>query len=177
MIRRINFFGGPGVGKSTLATRVFTMMSMLEQSVAQVQEVIKQYVYAKRSVLGWNYVLTYAQQLNAEYLPLNYGVQRIVTDSPLLLQSVYAQIHGCPVASQIAAMCFEFERHYPSVNFLIERHFPFQSEGRFQTTEEEAIVVDGIIEDGIACHGIPFTRINPNVSDENLRNILYSIEE
>lgn len=177
MIRRINFFGGPGVGKTTLASRVFVMLSQAGRSVAQVQEVVKQSVYAKRKVKGWDCVLTASQQLNAEYLPLNYGIHRIVSDSPLLLQAVYAQHYGCPVAKQISAMCFEFELEYPSVNFLVQRCFPFESEGRFQADEGEALEIDDLIETGIACHFLPFTRIRPDMTDSQLESLLYQITE
>jgi hypothetical protein len=177
MIRRINFFGGPGVGKTTLASRAFVMLSQSGQSVAQVQECVKQAVYAQREIKGWDCVLTAAQQLNAEYLPLSYGVQQIVSDSPLLLQAVYAQHYKCPAASQMSAMCFEFEKCYPSVNFLVQRCFPFQSEGRYQSNEGEALEIDDIIETGIACHCLPFTRIRPDMSDSQLESLLYQITD
>ncbi len=177
MIRRINFFGGPGVGKSTLATRVFTMWSQLGRSVAQVPELVKQLVYARRPPQGWDYTLTFAQQLYAEYTPLNYGVQRIVTDSPLLLQCIYAAHHKCPVTNALVRICNRFEEEYPSVNFLIERHFPYQPEGRFQADEGEALEMDRIIEDLMGCHCIPYTRINPNVSNMFLERIMQSIED
>jgi hypothetical protein len=176
MIRRINFFGGPGVGKSTLASRVFTMWSQLGHSVAQVPEIVKQLVYARTPPQGWDYTLTFAQQLHSEYTPLNYGVQRIVTDSPLLLQCIYAAHHKCPVTNALSRICDKFEEQFPSINFLVERHFPFQSEGRFQADEAEALHMDRIIEDLMGCYCIPYTRINPNVSDMNLENIMDAIE-
>jgi len=176
MIRRINFFGGPGVGKSTLASRLFTMWSQLGHSATLIPEIVKQLVYARTPPQGWDYTLTFAQQLYAEYTPLNYGVQRIVTDSPLLLQVIYAQHHGCTVANPLARICDQFEEEYPSVNFLIERHFPFQTEGRFQATEGEAIEMDGIIEALMKCYCIPYTRINPNITDLQLGTIMYEIE-
>ena len=177
MIRRVNFYGGPGVGKSTLAARFFALWKQRGSSVELIPEIIKQNVYAKTPVRGWEYILTFAQQLDAEYLPLNYGVQWIVTDSPLFIQCMYAGHHECQVTKQMAVICFKFEEEFPSINFLVERQFPFKPEGRFQVGEAEAIKVDRMIEDLLGCYGIPYERINPDMTDMQLESIMHHIEE
>ena len=45
MIRRINIYGGPGVGKSTLAASIFAFMKKRGDNVELVQEFVKQFAY------------------------------------------------------------------------------------------------------------------------------------
>ncbi len=96
MIPRINFFGGPGVGKSTLAAKFFTSLKRRGHSVELIQEFVKQYVYTKQTLSSWGQVYTFGRQFGAELCTLEGGVRQIVTESPLLLQCIYAQYNDCP---------------------------------------------------------------------------------
>ncbi len=135
MISRINFFGGPGVGKSTLAAKFYTHLKQRGHNVELVQEFVKQYVYTKQTLTSWGQVYTFGQQFGAELRVLEGGVEQIVTDSPLLLQTMYARYNGCPASEQLAEISLEFEKKYPSVNFLILRRVPFKSVGRWGAKE------------------------------------------
>ena len=145
MTRRINLYGGPGVGKSTLAARVFAHLKQAGTDIELVQEFVKQYVYAGRRIAGWDYVHTFARQFEAEHHLLRGGVQQIVTDSPLLLQCIYARLHGCPVAESLVSICQEFDREYPSVNLFVQRQTRFTTKGRWED-EQEAARIDAVVE-------------------------------
>jgi len=160
MTPRINFFGGPGVGKSTLAARFFIHLKRRGHNVELIQEFVKQYVYTKQTLTAWGHVYTFGQQFGSELRALEGGVKRIVTDSPLLLQATYARYNGCPVYEQLAEMSLEFETAYPSINFLVLRTAPYKSAGRWQD-EDGAKVWDKLIEQELDLRDVPYHYINP----------------
>jgi GTPase SAR1 family protein len=160
MISRINFFGGPGVGKSTLAAKFFTHLKQRGHNIELVQEYVKQYVYTHRNLSNWGHVYTFGRQLGEELRPLEAGVRQIVTDSPLMLQVAYARYHGCPSFEQLAEISLEFETDYQSLNFLVLRTVPFDSVGRWQD-EEGGKIWDKLIEQELDMREIPYHYINP----------------
>lgn len=136
-MNRINLYGGPGVGKSTLAAHLFAHLKTQGVNIELVPELIKDWVYEGRRITdGWQYVQTFSRQFEVERLFLCGGVERIVTDSPLLLQCFYADAYDSPVTNQLIQIALAFERAYPSINFLIQRSVPYQQHGRYHTVEE-----------------------------------------
>ncbi len=159
--RRINLFGGPGIGKSTLAARIFTHLKQAGKSIELVQEFVKQYVYDDRQLNGWDYGYTFAQQFEAERRPLQGGIWQIVTDSPLLLQCVYARMAGCPVTDSLISICQEFDREYPTTNLFLKRQTRFVTDGRWQQNEQEAVAIDTAVEATLRQNNIKYYWINP----------------
>ena len=160
MKRRINLFGGPGGGKSTLAARIFTFLKLHRADIELVQERFKRYVYDGRTVRPWDYVHTFGKQFDAEFHILQAGVQRIVTDSPLLLQCVYARHQGCPVHRELTTISHRFDEDFPALNIFVRRKFSFQEAGRFGD-EEQAIEMDKLVEETLDGQDIPYTSIRP----------------
>jgi hypothetical protein len=165
MISRINFFGGPGVGKSTLAAQFFAHLKRRGRSIELVQEFVKQYVYTQRNLSNWGHVYTFGRQFGEELRPLEAGVHQIITDSPLLLQVAYARHHGCPVDDQLAETVAEFEKAWPSINILVKRTVPYTGASRWHT-EEEAKTLDEMIEQYLIRSSIPFTYIDHSDSED-----------
>jgi len=167
MKRRINLYGGPGVGKSTLAARLFAHLKTKGASVELVQEFAKQAVYLDRRILKWDCVYVAARQLEAELRPLKASVDRIITDSPLLLQWIYARRHGCTVHKQLFNIAMKFEQEFPSVNFIVRRSVDFQPNGRWEN-HLEAQEIDRIIEDELSRNQIDWHWIDPTTSETSL---------
>ena len=167
MIPRINLYGGPGVGKSTLAAKLYSRMKRNGANVELVREEVKQWAYEKRHIHPWDCIPIFGRQLEAEQRLLQIGVQQIITDSPLLLNVFYSQkIHGCPAHREMSDICEKFEESWPSLNFYVCRpDEDFDTSGRYQT-EEAAILLDGMIESQLAAHQVQYQYIRPDFQDE-----------
>ena len=161
MIPRINLYGGPGVGKSTMASVIFAHLKQNGQNVELVQEVVKKRVYTGELLTPWDQVHSFGQQFGAELLFLQGGVDRIITDSPLLLQVIYASLNNCPSYERLRGICRDFDQEYPSIDFFVHRNPDnYQRSGRWQNLEE-AIELDRIIEATLVRCGSPYTTIDP----------------
>ncbi len=160
MIPRINLFGGPGVGKSTLAAKLYTHLKQNGINAELVREDVKQWAYEKRFINPWDCIGVFGRQLDAEQRLLQLGVKPVITDSPLRLGCFYSQvIHKCSAHAELLAICRQFDETYPTLNFLIHR-LPeaFSNEGRYQT-EEDAAALDWDIEKYIGVLGVKYYNI------------------
>lgn len=160
---RINLFGGPGVGKSTLAAKLFAHLKQEGTNVELVQEVIKQWAYEGRKIQPWDCVSLFGHQFEAEQRLLQNGVQHIITDSPLLLQCIYAQlIHDCPAYWELAIISKMFDKTWPAINLFVCRPTTaYETYGRYETYEA-AIKMDEDIENILASHMVQYHCIHPD---------------
>lgn len=140
MIKRINIFGGAGVGKSTITAKLFAELKSKHYRIEHVTEYIKNWVYESRIPKSWDQLYIFGQQLHREDLIIRQG-PIIITDSPLLMQVTYAKHNNFPAYQQLLDIANKFETEYPSINFYIHRKHTYQPEGRYHT-EEEAIQID-----------------------------------
>lgn len=84
----INIVGAPGVGKSTLALALTSLMKMRGMNVEYVGEVIKGYIYSNdEETLSDEYRLMLEQ--NQAFEPYLGNVDYLVTDAPLMGKHVY----------------------------------------------------------------------------------------
>ena len=158
---RVNFYGGPGVGKSTLAARVYAELNR-EGGVSTelVREFIKTWAYEGKEPDGWDQVYTFASQLYEEHRLAKAGVKVIVTDSPVLLQCVYARLKDCRVATHLDRLAMLYEKAHTAINFFVSRHVAYDPSGRFQTPGALADL-DGRIEACLDVFCVPYIRVSP----------------
>lgn len=142
-IRRINFYAGPGTGKSTTACDVFAKLKnkviheQLDIQVELVQEYVKSWAWEGRKPKGFDQVYICAQQMRREEIPLRNGVDIIVSDSPLLMQCAYARKYNTPCWEHLVGIVEEFEKAYPSLHIFLERgDRPYVPKGRYETADE-----------------------------------------
>ena len=157
-LRRVNIWGGPGSGKSTSASQVFFEMKKRGYSIEYIQEYIKAWAYEKRQLSGFDQLYIFAKQQRLEERVLKAGVDLIVTDSPLLMQCVYARKYGFMGWQELLSIGKMFNAIHPSVNFLLSRSHAYQEEGRWQNAEQ-ALELDAEIESFMTQYEIPFERI------------------
>jgi predicted ATPase len=159
-LRRVCLYGGSGVGKSTLAAWLFAELKVAGCNVEHVTERIKEWAYLGRKKKSFDEVLLFGEQLHREDFFLQHGVDFVVTDSPIFLQTFYSDLIGhCTVPGQIQ-MAWEFEQEYPSFNILLDRTgIPFSSKGRYESTVGEAIELDTRLECFLDRVGLPFVKL------------------
>lgn len=138
---KINLFGGPGVGKSTLAAAVYAALKDEGINVELVREVVKAWAYEGKRPDEWDQIYTFGQQLYEEHRLAKAGVDVVVTDSPLLLQCFYSGFN----AGGLLMFAKRYETLHNSINFLVERAKPYSHIGRFQS-EADAVAMDTQME-------------------------------
>ncbi|GGD03314.1 AAA family ATPase [Pyruvatibacter mobilis] len=130
----INLFGGPGVGKSTLAAAIFHRLKVAGKSVEMVTEVAKEMVWEERKRALLNQVYVTGLQFHRLWSLVG-RVDLVVTDSPLLLGSVYAP-HDIPPSFH--KLVEDLHGTFRNENFILQRRVPYDPEGRVQDEGETA---------------------------------------
>jgi nicotinamide riboside kinase len=146
----INYFGGPGSGKSTQAAGLFYLMKKAKYNVELVTEFAKDLVYEKnlKALSEQNYIFA-----NQEYRlsRLKDSVDYVITDSPIILSNIYAKDY--PHSFHI--FCEEMFSRYNNVNIFINRNHEYSTDGRTQT-ENEAQEISLRIKNYLREFKIPF---------------------
>ena len=157
---RISFYGGPGVGKSTLAAKVYAALNQ-GGTAELVREFVKSWAYEGRQLDIFDQVYTFANQLWSEHQLDKAGVKVIVTDSPVLLQCVYADLLDPNIAAHLIAIAKNYERCRQSLNFLVKRTVVYDPVGRYQSTNELA-TLDARIQQCLDEWHLPYHSVCPD---------------
>lgn len=135
--RRINIFGGPGVGKSATAEFLSSQLKK-KYNVELIREYFKKWVYLTKQPLGFDQIYIFAKQLHEEEVALRH-VDFIITDSPIDLSGI---IYSNFDLSSIVNL---FNEVYPPLNILIKRNDNYYKEvGRIHSLEESKLIDDKI---------------------------------
>lgn len=153
MKMRINLFGGPGVGKTTLAAQVFAELRRQKVVCSLVPEWIKTWAYQGRPIRGFDQVFSFSNQLHMEEEAIRY-TNLIITDSPLFLQCMYSDKHAPIVSTYLWDIAITFESCYPSINFFVQRSGGYESHGRYES-EVQALEMDDYIISQLKARNIP----------------------
>ena len=177
---RINLWGSPGCGKSTIASKVFSRLKADGYNVELILEYIKKWTYIDRQPQGFDQYYISAKQLHREYSALNAGFDHIITDCPVLLNCFYADYCKLPFSQSLIDIALEYEKAYPSVNIFMKRGNHSHSDiARFHN-EEESLEIDIKLKDFIRKNN--FFRIverdltNEVYFEEHYWNIKYKLE-
>lgn len=142
----VNFYGGPGTGKSTSAAFLFYFFKSLGKRAELVREYVKDWAWEGRKISVYDQLYFFGKQVRKESLV--YGkVDYLVTDSPVMLGVLYARDYTPPVvatAVELATVAFYRQAEndgHKHVHVFLERSKRYDPEGRFQT-EEQAKDID-----------------------------------
>lgn len=127
-LKVVNFFGGPGVGKSTASAGVFYAMKVAGFSVELVTEFAKDIIYEEHWKLFPEQDFLLAQQ-NRRLRRLVKKVEYAVTDSPLAMSTAYTPDHY-PESFNI--FCIDLANSYSNLNIFLKRTFDYVPVGRRQ---------------------------------------------
>ena len=131
----INFFAGPGAGKSLMAMETAGALKRRGLRAEPIPEAAKLAALRKDTVTLSDQLLIFASQNHWLEMCRRAGVQVAVVDSPLLLSLVY---RPKPYYPSFDALVRSIDRSYPSLDYLIERaaHYRFDPIGRVHTEHE-----------------------------------------
>lgn len=135
--RRINLFGRPGIGKSTVAAHIYHQMKIRGLKVELINEYVKSWAYMGRPIRSFDQVYVFGKQINAEdRLLFHSKLDYIIADSPILIQCCYAQLSNDPVRHALRQLVRLFDQQFAPLNVFLdsptEQH---QDEGRFHNLE------------------------------------------
>jgi hypothetical protein len=155
----INFFAGPGAGKSTTAAGVFFMLKAANINAEYVPEYAKDLVWADRQndLICQPYVTS--KQLYRQYR-INGKVDVAVVDSPILLGAVYGGFGATPAWRKSVFEQFDL---FNNLNIVLSRdteEHPYNPKGRNQTVDE-AIQKDNEVLDLLNKNKIPYIKMAP----------------
>lgn len=127
----LNFFAGPGCGKSTMSSGVFSWLKSQGVLAELVQEFAKDMVWSRRFDEMANQLFIFGMQHHRIW-PLLGQVEVIVVDGPLLHSLIYDQSES-PTFSQLVR---EEHRKLRNLNIFLQRVKPFRQEGRVHDEEQ-----------------------------------------
>lgn len=143
----INFYGGPGSGKSTAAAGLFYQMKIAGYNVELTDEFAKECVWEGNIPMLADQLWVLGHQ-HRKILRLADKVDYIITDSPVLLSPIYRERYGKPLYSDIiddmALECYSLYKN--NVNFMLTRPDNFEQNGRAQDEEECREIDQAIID-------------------------------
>lgn len=149
----VNFYGGPGSGKSTMAARVFSELKELGHNCELVTEFAKDLTWQESMKVLDNQMYVFAKQ-HHRFWRLKDKVDIIVTDSPFILSIVYGS-----TSELFKKLVVEEFRNFSSVNIFLRRTKEYNPKGRSQTLEQ-AKELDTVIYEALRSHMV-FDEIMP----------------
>lgn len=145
-IMRVNIYGGPGIGKSSIAAYVFSELKARRVNVELISEYIKSWAWEEKIPKSFDQHYVFAKQLHSEDKILRHDTH-IVTDSPLWMSIGYMKRNKSSFVEECAAICEKFDVVYPhSVNILLKRDFDYDVKGRYENLDQ-AIEMDEMIKE------------------------------
>ena len=160
----VNLFGGPGVGKSTTAAGVFTLLKLHDVECELITEYAKDLVWEERHKTFRDQQYIFAKQ-NHRLWRVHDRVDVVVTDCPLMLSPIYGE--------RYKTGSLEFNKNveqvtdtYNNLNIVLERTKKYNQNGRNET-EDEARDVDNAIKRVLADYGMPWTVVPGNFEGIN----------
>jgi len=168
----INLFGGPGVGKSTIASGIFYNLKKRHVECDCPYEFPKQVAWEDNQSQITDQLYILANQHRG--IVRSYGkVDYIILDSPILLSLAYKDGYDSPYPSShyscsFDIMVLELFSKYDNLNIFLERdENSFQQTGRLQN-HEESLFFDEKIKSILDNNNFPYYtyKVGDNTVDE-----------
>lgn len=168
---KINLYGGPGIGKSTVAGLVFSELKIRGYNAEIVHEYAKELVYEGtdlRKVDSFFQDRIFIEQLRRELLFFS-KVDILITDSPLMLNAYYN-------GGKKALSLVEMTQTDADLNFYLTRtNEHFEGKGRSHN-EKESLAIDKKMLDFLKQQNIDLINVDGDSRAKALR-IVEIIEE
>ena len=150
----INFFGGPSVGKSTIAPLLFGKMKKKGYKVEFVHEFAKDCVWESMSHIFTEPDYIFGQQHRMIRRLVRHDIDYAIVDSSILLALLYMPDW---FPKTFEPFLLEVFHSYTNINIFLERNpaIPYIEAGRNQT-EEQAKQKDVELKELLHKHSIPY---------------------
>lgn len=171
----INIAGGPGVGKTTIASLLFSLLKQKGYEVENIPEFSKELIYEGRNSAFNDRFYMHAMQ-NHRLFQLDGKVDFIITDSPLFLTSVYyhyylASKFSNSYTQMLDLAVSETTNYYNNRFYYLKRSTDYQNNGRRELLNE-AELIDQKILDYLFDHQIPYIETSlDNIIDTILQDL------
>lgn len=161
----INYFSGPGAGKSTAAAGLFHEMKKRNYSVEYATEYAKDVVFENTTILLENQLHIFSEQFRRQFKLLG-KVDYIITDSPILLSCIYFDEYNAKTNrydyaySELTKKYFrETFNQFDNINYFIHRESTkYVPSGRVENVDQ-AISLDQKIKDYLNHYNIPYQMV------------------
>lgn len=162
----INFFGSPGVGKTTFTMELTAMFKKNQIDAEASLEYVKEYIHTDSNhLLAYqNYIFAH-QERQIRIFDNSKEVEFAVTDAPLLHSAFYAP-ENYPVFFK--ELVFEIFNSYDNINYFINRTHPYSHQGRLQD-EKKSDLLSIKLKAFLINNNISFTEINSN---DNIQSVI-----
>ena len=138
----VNIFAGPGAGKSTLSALLYSELKRQHVEVEYVNEYPKQLVYEENVLSLQNQILVFATQHHRIWTAARHN-QIVITDSPILLSTIY----NAGISEHFEALIHEMHHKFTNLNIVLKRVDSFHSmTGRIHTLQESTVIDNKIRE-------------------------------
>ena len=131
----INFTGGPGAGKSFMATRLVSILKENGVCCEYVPEFAKDLVWDGRLSELNDQLYILANQFHM-LSRLKNKVNVIITDSPIILSMYYNEQSKCFSKDIFTSLVLASYQNFDNIVYYVVRNHPYEREGRYQTEEE-----------------------------------------
>lgn len=166
----INLIGGPGSGKSTVASGIFYELKKRGINCEMALEFAKDKVWEESFKTMDDQIYIFGKQFHKIWR-LKDKVNVIITDSPLLISIFYNKNES----KYFDKFVVEQYNCFNNKMYFIERNSDkYQQEGRLQTIDE-AKIIDNEIINILDKWDIDYISINNNIAVENIVNDILTI--
>lgn len=153
----INFFGAPGVGKTTCTMELTSMLKKSQVDAEVSLEFVKEYIHSNSEhLLAYQNYIFAQQERQIRIFKDSQEVEFAVTDAPLLHCPFYAS-DDYPVFFK--ELVFEIFNGYDNINFFINRKHPYSHQGRMHD-EKKSNIIHKKLYAFLVNHGVKFIEID-----------------
>jgi len=134
----INIFGGPGIGKSTTAAKLFGKMKARDHKVEYIQEFAKELTFSKDYTRLSDQMLILGEQHHRMFR-LNGQIDFLIHDSPFIMGVTYLSEDPHLPKEAYTNLVVQMFNSYDNINVFLERdieNLQYQEYGRRQTLAE-----------------------------------------